>query len=180
MTALLLSAWGAWVPTTPFPTTTTSTSSSAASSFHYPSLTRLARSRAACPKPVHKGLGPPGVTVQLRAKPPGSSAQGRGRGPSGLVPGHDEVSNDGARLKAPCLAAGIGGGKVRHEPASLLVSTEQEGRPEESRRVYNRGLISAAASEARGPFGWQRPPVSWGLMRPPIVARSLRWWWWRP
>ena len=63
-------------------------SSSSSSSFLYRNLSRLPRGRAACsrlprgraacPKPVHKGLGLPGVTVQLHAKPPGSSAQGRG------------------------------------------------------------------------------------------------------
>ena len=112
MTALLLSAWGAWVPTLSFPT-----SSSSSSSFIYRSLSRLPRGRAACPKPVHKGLGLPGVAVQLHAKPPGSSAQGRGhtaRFPN-MTKLQTMVSPASARLKAPCLATSMGGGKVRHE-----------------------------------------------------------------
>ena len=109
MTALLLSAWGAWVPTLSFPTSS--------SSFLYRSLSRLPRGRAACPKPVHKGLGPPGVTVQLRAKLPGSSAQGRGHTAwfPNMMKLQTMVSPASARLKAPCLATSMGGGKVRQE-----------------------------------------------------------------
>ena len=91
-------------------------SSSFFSSFLYRSLSHLPCGRAACPKPVHKGLGPPGVTVQLRAKLPGSSAQGRGhtaRFPN-MTMLQTMVSPATARLKAPCLAASMGGGgKVR-------------------------------------------------------------------
>ena len=111
MTALLLSAWGAWVPTLSFPT-----SSSSSSSFLYRSLSRLPRGRAACPKPVHKGLGPPGVTVQLRAKLPGSSAQGRGhtaRFPN-MTKLQTMVSPATARLKG-CTPARHGGVRLAKE-----------------------------------------------------------------
>ena len=96
-------------------------SSSSSSSFLYRNLSRLPRGRAAfsrllrgraaCPKPVHKGLGLPGVTVQLHAKPPGSSAQGRGH--TARLPNMTKLQTmalpASARLNALLRASGGGG-----------------------------------------------------------------------
>ena len=96
-TGVLATRWSS--PPLPSPLSSTATSP------------RLPRGRAACPKPVHKGLGPPGVTVQLRAKLPGSSAQGRGH--TARFPNMTKLQTmalpASARLNALPRASGGGG-----------------------------------------------------------------------